>query len=201
MNGAPLPVEVPKTMPSVQKLLDCLPIAEDKMCREGWHGAAFEFFVKKDGVPFDETYCQRKFDKEGKEIIKFLPPTYLIGIKQPCNPSGGFKKASAWGDVKYPPDKVPSVQELKTALLSYGPLAVLLVTDNCFSAYKSGVFNEDNKGNVNHAVLLIGWDDDRQAWLIKNSWGEKWGENGFAWIKYGSNNIGVFAAWIDARNY
>jgi cathepsin L len=50
---------------------------------------------------------------------------------------------------------------------------------------------------INHAVLLIGWDDEKQAWLIKNSWGEQWGEKGFAWIKYGSNNIGVFAAWVD----
>lgn len=48
-------------------------------------------------------------------------------------------------------------------------------------------------------VLLIGWDDEKGAWLVKNSWGEEWGEKGFGWIKYGSNNIGVFAAWIDAE--
>ena len=65
-------------------------------------------------------------------------------------------------------------------------------------AYKGGVFNEKTEGKVGHVVLLIGWDDDRQAWLVKNSWGEKWGEKGFGWIKYGSNNIGQFAAWIDA---
>jgi cathepsin L len=52
--------------------------------------------------------------------------------------------------------------------------------------------------DINHVVLLIGWDDEKQAWLVKNSWGESWGEKGFAWIRYGSNNIGVFAAWIEA---
>ena len=44
--------------------------------------------------------------------------------------------------------------------------------------------------------MLVGWDDNKQAWLIKNSWGKDWGEDGFGWVKYDSNNIGLFAAWI-----
>ncbi len=35
----------------------------------------------------------------------------------------------------------------------------------------------------NHYVLIIGYDDAKGAWLIKNSWGTGWGENGFGWIK------------------
>jgi cathepsin L len=45
-----------------------------------------------------------------------------------------------------------------------------------FKAYASGVFNEHASGAVNHGVTLIGWDDRRSAWLIKNSCGADWGE-------------------------
>jgi cathepsin L len=56
-------------------------------------------------------------------------------------------------------------------------------------------------------VLLIGWDDNTGAWLIKNSWGTTWGETGglgtergYMWIARTSNNIGLGAAWVRARN-
>lgn len=57
---------------------------------------------------------------------------------------------------------------------------------------------------VNHTVTLIGWDDRRGAWLIKNSWGRDWGtraggaEPGYGWVKYGEGNIGAYAMWVHA---
>jgi cathepsin L len=60
---------------------------------------------------------------------------------------------------------------------------------------------------TNHVVTLIGWDDAKKAWLIKNSWGTGWGgtcdygdERGYMWIHYGTNNIGYVAAWVKARS-
>ncbi|HWB80926.1 MAG TPA: C1 family peptidase [Nannocystaceae bacterium] len=53
--------------------------------------------------------------------------------------------------------------------------------------------NEDNNGA--HMVLLVGWDDDRGAWLMRNSWGTNWADDGYGWIAYGSNKIGMGAAW------
>lgn len=42
--------------------------------------------------------------------------------------------------------------------------------------------NDSQEGG--HAVLAIGYDDDRQAILIRNSWGSDWGDNGHAWLPY-----------------
>jgi hypothetical protein len=113
-----------------------------------------------------------------------------------------FDRALAWGYVnEKKPDELPTVEQLKQALVEYGPVVGPLRGDNCFSVYQGGVFNGRNIGDPTHDVVIIGWDDEKQAWLIKNSWGEEWGEKGFGWMAYGSNNIGRFAAWIQPTPY
>ena len=41
-----------------------------------------------------------------------------------------------------------------------------------------------------HAILITGWDENQQAWEIKNSWGTGWGTRGFGKVQYGANLIG-----------
>jgi C1A family cysteine protease len=60
-------------------------------------------------------------------------------------------------------------------------------------------------GKINHGVTLIGWDDSKSAWLIKNSWGTGWGEvggygteRGYMWIRYECNNMGYAPSWVQA---
>ncbi len=104
----------------------------------------------------------------------------------------------AWAYVKED-GGIPSVAQLKKALCKYGPLTVAVRVTGAFQGYTTGVFNENDPGPINHGVTLIGWDDNRQAWLIKNSWGPGWGDHGYMWIHYGSNSIGYGAAWVQAR--
>ena len=52
-------------------------------------------------------------------------------------------------------------------------------------AYKSGILDDPSCGTtLSHAVLVVGWgyDDylDKDFWLVKNSWAEAWGDNGYA---------------------
>lgn len=109
-------------------------------------------------------------------------------------------RAVAWGYVKSD-GGIPSVTETKQALCEHGPLAVAVLATGAFQAYTSGVFNEhDTTHGINHGVTLIGWDDAKHAWLIKNSWGTGWGLAGYMWIDYDSNNITYGAAWVQAES-
>ncbi len=110
-----------------------------------------------------------------------------------------FPEIVAWGYVNYPPSQVPTVEQLKVALLEHGPLIALVYMDKFFQGYQSGVFNEQSTTEVNHAVLLTGWDDEKKAWRIQNSFGLEWGEEGKMWIAYGSNSIGKYAAWLEVH--
>jgi cathepsin L len=185
--------------PFVQDLLDCMPIPKEEICSSGWHGTAFDFMVYGMGIPivYEDGYKTEEKDGSAKTFRRIYTP----GRKYQCSPNNGFIKANAWDYVNSPPDQLPTVEQLKTALIEHGPLVAPIYYDECLANYRGGVFNEKDLGAINHVVLLIGWDDEKQAWLIKNSWEEKWGEKGFGWIKYGSNNIGMFAAWIDADRH
>lgn len=104
-----------------------------------------------------------------------------------------------WGYVN-PNRDIPTVEQLKSALCEYGPIAVGIFSTGAFSSYTNGVFNEGVQGRgSNHAIVLVGWDDNKGAWLIKNSWGTSWGENGYAWVAYNTNSIGWKAQWVKAE--
>jgi tetratricopeptide (TPR) repeat protein len=92
----------------------------------------------------------------------------------------------------------PTVQEIKDALVTRGPVVTwVYVDDRYFFNYRGGVYDADLDGFPNHAVAIVGWDDARGAWHVRNSWGEDWGEDGYIWIKYGASSIGFDGLWVE----
>jgi cathepsin L len=120
-------------------------------------------------------------------------------MDQQCRTMPGQYFAETWGYVAQDGGD-PSIDDLKRAVFTNGPVVAAMTATDLFTGYTGGVFNElpNSTGQVNHAILIIGWDDARSAWRIKNSWGA-WGEAGFAWVAYGANHIGFGAAWVRMR--
>lgn len=90
------------------------------------------------------------------------------------------------------------VNEIKNQISSGGPVAALVQVTREFLVYKGGVYDEsmsDYKIDGLQPVKIVGWDEDangQEYWVIENSWGSDWGENGYAKIK-----MNVLDAMID----
>ena len=122
------------------------------------------------------------------------------GQEAACRAIAGSYKLLAAGWVNGS-SGVPTNNVLKNALCEYGPITVGIFATPAFQNYGGGgsVFNENAvSDDTNHFVLLIGWDDQKQAWLIKNSWGDLWGDKGYAWVHFGTNRIGAWSTWASA---
>jgi C1A family cysteine protease len=120
-----------------------------------------------------------------------------------CTNAATPYKAVAWGYVN-PNQDFPTRDEIKRAICDHGPVATRMrvVSDN-FMAYTGGVYREkvdsDDAGG-GHAVVIVGWDDSKGAWLMRNSWGKDWGLSGYSWMAYGTNRIGRHSTWVRAAN-
>lgn len=162
---------------SEQHLLDC---SGGGGCWGGWYGTTFEWL---------------KTSRQSIATETELPYQKWQYQCQPTNETS--YEVADYGRVTMSRE-IATVQEIKDAIAAHGAVVTAVNATNAFLAYKSGTFNENAYGDVNHAVTIIGWDDSRQAWLIKNSWGEDWGEKGYMWIDYKSNRIGTFPYWVES---
>lgn len=91
-------------------------------------------------------------------------------------------------------------QAMEKALVDIGPIAIAMnIKYETFMRYSGGIYFEDCEGKINHGVLLVGYgtENGQDYWIIKNSFGDKWGENGFFRLARGKGDTcGIFQAPI-----
>jgi C1A family cysteine protease len=104
-------------------------------------------------------------------------------------------KVSSWSYVSGS-DGIPPAAEIAKAIYLYGPISVAVACDDKFDSYGSGIFNSNTATELNHMVVLVGYDMPGKYWIMRNSWGTDWGENGYMRIKFGADKVGSEAAYI-----
>ncbi len=110
----------------------------------------------------------------------------VTGEDVECNQKCSDSKSRTSKIISYsmPSSYGGSVDAVKAALKK-GPLITTLMVYGDFMTYASGVYKHVTGSALGgHAVSLVGYDDTKRAWLIRNSWGKEWGENGFGWISW-----------------
>lgn len=82
-----------------------------------------------------------------------------------------------------------SNEDLKEALVLYGPVEIGMEVRSDFFDYVGGIY-EPTSSYVSgyHAIVLLGYNDDEEYWILKNSWGTGWGEEGWFRMSY---NAGI----------
>lgn len=87
---------------------------------------------------------------------------------------------------------------MKRALVDLG-VGSIAMNANTLQFYTGGVLDDDASkcppNELNHAVTLVGYNSEsgKNYWIVKNSWGTKWGINGYFHVKIGSNVCGIKA--------
>jgi C1A family cysteine protease/predicted secreted protein len=106
---------------------------------------------------------------------------------------GGLNAGNYWYSI-------PTYEQLKNAIYTYGPITVGVCVGNAFQNYRGGLFATDESsacaGGPNHLIVLVGWNDADQSLILRNSWNTWWGENGYMNIKYGTSMIGIAPTWV-----
>jgi hypothetical protein len=66
------------------------------------------------------------------------------------------------------------------------PVIITIIADNSFMNAGPGFHwkQYSGSGSLGHSVVICGYDDVKNAWLIMNSWGTAWGDAGYSWIGY-----------------
>jgi C1A family cysteine protease len=83
---------------------------------------------------------------------------------------------------------------LKDAVANVGPISVAVNANIFWQLYSGGVFKPLYcNGQLNHGVAVVGYgtDSGKNYWIVRNSWGSTWGEQGYMRIVSGSNECGI----------
>ena len=102
------------------------------------------------------------------------------------------------------------IDAIKTAIMTYGVVDAAVWVGSAFQGYSGGIYEDTNTacdGNPcydttsNHAISLVGWDDNPSeggegVWILRNSWGDTWGESGYMRIRYTSAVVACAATYL-----
>ncbi|UCE60061.1 MAG: hypothetical protein JSU63_21785 [Phycisphaerales bacterium] len=123
-----------------------------------------------------------------------------VALDSPCGcPYSHPHSIFSWAAVG-PLSGTPTVGQIKQAILDFGPVSTGIHVSDAFRTYDDGVFNADETGVINHAIILVGWDDSLGkdgAWILRNSWGTTWGLDGYMLIEYGCSEVGYSTTYVN----
>lgn len=155
----------------------------------GCDGADYDYYeleaLTKEGVCEEEYFPYMTADSGA--CIHWGDPTILFESwhRIPCN----------------------DIEAIKTAIMTYGVVDAAVWISSAFQAYNSGIYQDTNTScyskpcyytPTNHAVALVGWDNNGGDgyWILRNSWGKGWGEDGYMRIKYTSARVACEVCYL-----
>ncbi|XP_019368969.1 PREDICTED: cathepsin L1-like [Gavialis gangeticus] len=163
---------------SEQNLMDCSWKLGNSGCHGGYITRAFQYVHDNGGINSEHIY------------------PYLGQDNSHCRYNTQDKAANC---TSFQLVKQGSEAALEQAVATVGPVSVAVDASNFkFHFYRKGVFNDSHcSQTVSHAMLAVGYGTtqkdgkSKDYWILKNSWSEGWGEQGYMRLWKGDNHCGV----------
>lgn len=161
---------------SEQQLVDCAQAFKNHGCKGGLPSQAFEYIRYNKGLESEEDYPYRAHDETCHFEISKVAATVRDVFNITMDDEEGIVEAVG----------------------TVGPVSIAYQVVKDFMHYKSGIYSStechNSPDDVNHAVLAVGYNvahTGEKYWIVKNSWGTKFGMNGYFWIERGKNMCGL----------
>jgi len=157
---------------SEQNLVDCSTTQGNQGCNGGWMDWAFQYIKDNEGIDTEKSYPYHAVD-------------------QKCQFD---KKNIGANDTGFTDIKAQSEPDLEAAIATVGPISVAIDASHAkFQLYKSGVYDQlgCSTTQLDHGVLAVGYDTTSKKqnyYIVKNSWGESWGNHGYIWMSRDKKN-------------
>ncbi|PIC14502.1 hypothetical protein B9Z55_026793 [Caenorhabditis nigoni] len=190
---------------SVEDILSCCGSSCGEGCKGGYPLEGLKFWMNSGvvtGGDYNGTGCQPytfppcsscESSKTTPSCRKTCQTGYLEATYKNDKHFGksAYRLSTTTSSNKISPDAIVTIQ---TEIYNNGPVEVSYRVYEDFYHYKSGVYHYvSGKLTGAHAVKIIGWGTENKVdyWLVANSWGTSFGENGFFKIRRGTNECGI----------
>ncbi|XP_038623519.1 pro-cathepsin H [Tachyglossus aculeatus] len=158
-----------------QQLVDCAQNFNNHGCNGGLPSQAYEYIFYNKGIMGEESYPYQA--KNG--TCRFEPDKAIAFVKDVINIT------------------IYDEEAIVEAVAQHNPVSIAFEVTSDFISYHKGIYSNPKCHNtpdkVNHAVLAVGYGEENGIpyWIIKNSWGESWGLDGYFLMERGKNMCGL----------
>jgi C1A family cysteine protease len=137
-------------------------------CGSGWFGETTLDFARDIGIVREDCFP-------------------YLGYYQPCELCANWQnqvtRISEWYWTK-------DIALMKWELAHHGPIITCIHVRDDFYSYTGGIYRYTwGESRGGHMIALVGYNEDEQYWIGKNSWGTDWGEVGWFRIAYGDSMV------------
>merc|ERR1711998_800943 len=167
-----------------QQLVDCDTTGGSEGCNGGFNQYGISY-IGSTGIAAESSYPYTATDGKcrASSVSKELPAGTVAGYQSVAKTNAGLQSA-----------------------LNSAPVSITVDADNSWQSYRSGVLSKSCGlfGQIDHAVIAVGYDSSADTFKIRNSWGSSWGEAGYVRISnsvsnpYCVYNTAPFVAQISA---
>lgn len=170
-------------------------------CHGGSHTGAYQFIKDSGFIPYDTCLPYEACSAESTEGNCGNGGDYTCTAMNTCRTCSTF---SEWGGFCSALSTFPNAtvaeygmisgeKEIMAEVYARGPVAAGIDADG-LRGYVGGIYTDTPDFEINHIVSIVGWGtaaDGTKYWVVRNSWGQYWGEMGFFRIIRGVNSLGI----------